>query len=430
MTSRTGSGKSWTAMLLIAVMALVAVSALGCGDDDDDTGGSGDSGGSGETVKVGNITSVAGIGGVFAGYQAGVKAFFDYYNSQGGIDGTKVELITVDDAADPGKASAGARKLVTQDDVLAIVGQASLADAATAKYFNAQGIPVVGGWATSSAWHKPNTNMFVNIEGPNLPYCGLWPLDFAAEFGGIDSIAFIAQDFPTATQDADCRAAAAKRSGLGVAGKRIDVALTAADYRPAMEQAISTGADGIFFSTGSDGQLKGIQAGEQLGFKGMYITTQPSGLEKPLAPLALDDRVLTGAFSLLPSDPDGINEELAAFKKGMEQFQPKYATEITAVSGWAAGRMFADALKAAGADREGIIDYFSKQDEYTFGGLQGPMDYTDGSKPNPCTTRLVMQGGRWVRAEQAAEPPEFDCGPLIDPKTDEINGAEQYATEE
>ena len=153
--------------------------------------------------------------------------------------------------------------------MIAIVGQATIADAASQKYLQQQGVPVVGGWAASSSYHRPATNMFVSLEGPNIPYCPLWSSD-QAKTRGIASIAFIAQDFPAAIQDADCRAAAAKYLGIKQAGKRIDVSLTAVDYRPAVQEAMASGAQALYFSAGTDGQLKGIQAGEQLGFKGRH----------------------------------------------------------------------------------------------------------------------------------------------------------------
>jgi hypothetical protein len=161
------------------------------------------------------------------------------------------------------------------------------------------------------------------------------------------------------------------------------------------------------------------------------VPTQPSGLEKGLASMAdaLEGRVLTSAFSLLPSDPDSLSEELAAFKKGMQQFEPDFASEITAVSGWAAGRMFADALKAVGPDQAKIIEYLSSQREYNFGGLQGPMDYTDGSKPQPCVTHLVLKGGKFVRADTAKPPGEFNCAPLIDAKSGDTVAFDQYEGE-
>ena len=420
--------------LLVAAVTLVA--AVGCGGNDSNSGGGSPGGGTsggaskpkgGGTVTIGNLASIAGIGGVFDGFQAGVKGYFEYQNANGGINGTKVKLVTVDDGGDPGKAAAGARKLVAQDKVLAIVGMASLADAAVAKYLNAQGTPVVGGWATSSSWHKPNTNMFVNIEGPNKPYCSVWSND-VAKAEGVTKMAYIAQDFPSAIQDADCRRVGGKNVGIAIAGPRIDVSLTAADYRPPMQRAIKSGANGIYFSTGTDGQLKGIEAGEQLGYKGKYVPTQPSGLEKGLASMAskLDGRVLTSAFSLLPTDPDSVSAELAAFKKGMKQYEPKYADEITAVSGWAAGRMFADALKAAGPDKKAIIAYLSKQKAYTFGGLQGPVDYTNGNTALPCTLDLVLKGGKFVRANDSRKPSDFLCGPILD-FSGKVVAYQQYA---
>jgi hypothetical protein len=130
--------------------------------------------------------------------------------------------------------------------------------------------------------------------------------------------------------------------------------------------------------------------------------------------------VISAAFSLLPDDPDSAGEELAAWRKGMQRFEPEFADEITSISGWAAARMFADALKAAGPDRQAIIDHLAQQSAYDFGGLQGPANYTDGSKPNPCTLRLVLKDGKFVRADSAPEPPEFNCGPVLDAKTGEV----------
>jgi branched-chain amino acid transport system substrate-binding protein len=373
------------------------------------------------TIKVGNITAVAGLGGTFAGFQAGVKAYFAYANAHGGINGTQVDLIAIDDAGDPGKNAAAARTLVAQNKVLAIVGEATIADAASQKYLQSKGVPVVGGWAASSAWHKPATNMFVSLEGPNIPYCPLWSSD-QAKAKGSKSIAFIDQAFPAAIQDADCRAAAARYQGLKVAGKRIDVSPSEVDYRPTVQQAMKDGADAMYFSTGVDGMLKGTQAGEQLGFKGLYIATQTNsnlvnGLQSAGLLDKLSGRMISAAFSLLPSDPNKYSQELARFKAGIAKYQAAYKDDVTAVSGWAAGRMFADALKAAGPNQAAITKWLAKQSHYTFGGLQGPMDYTGGSKPNPCVTQLELQGGKFVRPKKAVKAPGFNCGVLINPKT-------------
>ena len=198
-----------TGVAAVLVIGLAAASAIGA------TAGS-----SAKSLNVGNITAVTNLGGTFTGFQSGVKAFFSYYNAQGGVGGYHINLTSLDDAGDPGKNASEARQLVEQNKVLAIVGEASIADAGSQKYLQGKGVPVIGGWAASSTWHKPATNMFVSLEGPNTPYCPIWSSD-QAKRRGIKSIAFVAQDFPSAIQDAVCRSNAAKFQGVKMAGSNL-----------------------------------------------------------------------------------------------------------------------------------------------------------------------------------------------------------------
>ncbi len=366
------------------------------------------------TINVGNISSIANLGGTFNAFRAGVEAYFEYNNAKGGVDGYKVNLTALDDEANPSKATQDARTLVDENKVVAIVGEASLADAATQKYFEAQNIPVIGGWATSSGWESPSKNMFVSLQGPQKPDCVVWS-NYTAKALGIKKMAFIAEDFPDAVADAECREAGAKYEGIEVLGKIITTSLTQTDYRPAIQQAMATGAEAIYFSTGAGGQIHGMEAGVQLGFKGLYIATQPSGLLKPLAPIAskLEGHLITEAFSLMPNDPSSYSPELAAFKEGMAKYQPEYKNEITAVSGWAAGVEFAEALKNAGPNGPKMIEFMKKLTKFDFGGLQGEMSYTEGSLPNTCTLPLTIKNDEWVRASNASKPPAFNCNPLV-----------------
>jgi branched-chain amino acid transport system substrate-binding protein len=395
-----------TGVAAVLVIGLAAVSAIGA------TAGS-----SAKSLNVGNITAVTNLGGTFTGFQSGVKAFFSYYNAQGGVAGYHINLTSLDDAGDPGKNASEARQLVEQNKVLAIVGEASIADAGSQKYLQGKGVPVIGGWAASSTWHRPATNMFVSLEGPNTPYCPIWSSDQARR-RGIKSIAFVAQDFPSAIQDAVCRSNAAKFQGVKMAGSIIKASLTAVDYRTVMQAVMATGADAVYFSTGLDGILKGIQAGEQLGFKGTYIATQFgaalfTGLKSAGLDKAVSGRLISAAFSLLPSDPSSYSPELKAAKAGIAKYASAYKDDVTAYSGWAAGKLFADALSAAGPDPKAMMAWISKQKAYTFGGLQGPFDYSTGSKPNQCLTELQWLNGAVTRDVKTATPPQFNCGPLI-----------------
>jgi branched-chain amino acid transport system substrate-binding protein len=52
----------------------------------------------------------------------GMKAYFNWINSRGGIHGRKIELIIVDDQLNPAKTVVEVKRLVEQDKVFAIVG--------------------------------------------------------------------------------------------------------------------------------------------------------------------------------------------------------------------------------------------------------------------------------------------------------------------
>src|SRR5713226_8490484 len=77
-------------------------------------------------VKIGVLTPLSPPGDATAGQfiVRGAKMAVEEINSQGGVlGGRKIELIVEDDAGTPEKGAAGLRKLVSQDRVVAVVGQ-------------------------------------------------------------------------------------------------------------------------------------------------------------------------------------------------------------------------------------------------------------------------------------------------------------------
>src|SRR5204863_5168067 len=78
------------------------------------------------TPAVAQDTYTIGLTGALTGapastYAPAVEAlriYMERVNAAGGIDGKKVNLILQDDSAEPGKAAANAKKLITQDNVI------------------------------------------------------------------------------------------------------------------------------------------------------------------------------------------------------------------------------------------------------------------------------------------------------------------------
>src|SRR4029453_3809278 len=76
-------------------------------------------------VKIGVLTPLSPPGDAAAGQfiVRGAKMAADDVNARGGVLGRKIELVAEDDPGTPEKGSAGMRKLATQDQVVAVVGQ-------------------------------------------------------------------------------------------------------------------------------------------------------------------------------------------------------------------------------------------------------------------------------------------------------------------
>jgi branched-chain amino acid transport system substrate-binding protein len=77
-------------------------------------------------IKIGMLTPLSPPGDATAGQfiVRGAKMAAEEINGQGGlIGGRKIELVVEDDAGTPEKGAAGLRKLVSQDRVVAVVGQ-------------------------------------------------------------------------------------------------------------------------------------------------------------------------------------------------------------------------------------------------------------------------------------------------------------------
>ncbi|MBW3098437.1 ABC transporter substrate-binding protein [Pseudohoeflea coraliihabitans] len=76
-----------------------------------------------ETLKVGGIFSVSGPAAPFGVPERDiVKILADNLNSEGGIDGKKIEIIFCDDQTNPTESARCATKLIRQDGVIAIIG--------------------------------------------------------------------------------------------------------------------------------------------------------------------------------------------------------------------------------------------------------------------------------------------------------------------
>jgi branched-chain amino acid transport system substrate-binding protein len=94
------------------------------------------------SVLLGGTVPLTGEAAAFGTVGAGARAYFDYVNARGGVNGRTIEYRYYDDAYNPAQTVQLTRRLVEQDRVFAVFGSVGTANnLAIRDYLNAQRIP-------------------------------------------------------------------------------------------------------------------------------------------------------------------------------------------------------------------------------------------------------------------------------------------------
>jgi urea transport system substrate-binding protein len=178
----TRSTARWMVALLTGTLALAA-----CG------GSAAGSGGSAPVVKVGLVVSLTGEGSANAEpVIQGANLALDDINAHHLAGNRRLEFVQVDDATDPQTAQQVCTRLVTQDQVVAIVGSENTPSrAACNQAAESQGIPYFAGNGTGG-----------NVCYPNMFFFGLVPnqqvnplVDYLIQKQGLKSFFILGSDY-------------------------------------------------------------------------------------------------------------------------------------------------------------------------------------------------------------------------------------------
>jgi ABC-type branched-subunit amino acid transport system substrate-binding protein len=107
-------------------------------------------------IKIGNIVPYSGPLSTFGTMGKALGGYFAKVNDQGGVNGRKLRLISLDDGYNPAKTVEQARKLVEQEEVLfigAVLG--TVTNLAIQKYMNARKVPQLFVQSGASRWNDP-----------------------------------------------------------------------------------------------------------------------------------------------------------------------------------------------------------------------------------------------------------------------------------
>jgi branched-chain amino acid transport system substrate-binding protein len=339
---------------------------------------------------------------------SGAKAYFDYVNARGGVNGRKIVYKIDDDQYDPVQTVSQTQKLVEQDGVFAIFNSVGTEHAiAVRDYLNQRKVPqlfVGSGAATIASDHS------------KYP----WTMGLLASFVGEGQLdgRLIAQQHPNAkigvlyeNDEYGNELLAGLKKGLGKRAGQIvsteSYALLDTDVLPQVQQLRASGADTFVIFALPKQAIQAFVGAAKLGWKPFEYVTSVSIDPAVMQIVKLNSPAGTGvgaqslAFLHDPTNPTqksspGVKLYLQIMKRYLPNEDPNAVAHIY---GMMAAYAMVDALKHAGKNptRASLLKAATHLDEtnpFLLPGLKlqtSPSDYL----PQSQMYRVVYQHGFW-----------------------------------
>jgi ABC-type branched-subunit amino acid transport system substrate-binding protein len=348
---------------------------------------------------------VIGVTGALTGPPAGTNAppieglrlYVDRLNAAGGVNGKRIRLIVLDDGAEPSKAAANAKRLITQDNVgLLILASLSSTYAPVIAETKRANVPL----------------MFMGAVCPKEVYPPAETLQFCttAYAGGYDSratlafiketakepvrIGLVAMAIPLSRGEIDYAETQSKADGMTPVDKEV-IPPPTADYTPFATKLKDANPNWIFSWAPWVTQVKTFEALRRLGWQADYITWAHIEAEGELARLKDGRFFVIGANSLFQDSLPIQKQIVDAAKQGNVRYPAEQLTE-----GWIGGLVLEAALKRAGwpANPAKIRAAMEDVKVDTQGLRGGPIEW---SKDNHFRTRQYYRVYRWDPAKSA-----------------------------
>ena len=207
-------------LVSVAFVAVVSLALTGCPPKGESGGTSAAAGSSGAAdsgtgdILVGEYGSLTGNQATFGtSTHQGIIMAADEVNAAGGINGRKVKILTEDDQSKPEEAATAVSKLISQNSVVAVLGEvASSASLAAAPICQTNKVPMITPSSTNPEVTKKGDYIFRmcftdDYQGPAMA-------DYTAKQAGIKTAAiltdvkndysvFLGRDFDTDTRGAN-----------------------------------------------------------------------------------------------------------------------------------------------------------------------------------------------------------------------------------
>jgi branched-chain amino acid transport system substrate-binding protein len=366
-----------------------------------------DPGASDTEIKIGNTMPYSGPASAYGTIGKAEAAYFKKINDEGGINGRKINFITLDDGYSPPKAVEMVRRLVEQDEVLIVFQTLGTAvNTAIQKYLNAKKVPQLFVATGATKWNDPQGNPWTMGWQPNYQTeTTIYAKHILknkpnAKIGVLFQNDDYGKDYLKGLKD-----------GLGDKAKSMIVAEASYEVTdPTIDSQIvqlqGAGADVFINITTPKFAAMAIRKAYDIGWKPVqYLNNVSQSVGSVLIPAGLEKAVgiISSNYGKDPTDPQWDNDpamkEWRAFMK--KYFPDGNVADNSNVYGYSVARTLVQVLKQCGDNltRENVMKQAANLKDFDTGmGLPGirintsPTDFA----PIQAVQLMKFDGKSWA----------------------------------
>jgi branched-chain amino acid transport system substrate-binding protein len=332
------------AVTMVAAM-IVPLAAAGAGKQDGPTG---------EPIKIGVVAQISGPAGGGDAAAGLYKSLQDEWNATLTSKDRPIQIVYEDGGLDSNLTRAASQKLITEENVVAMLGGNLIDCPVNSKFYQSAGVALLGSAQTTEQCYIPGTTFpLTRLSGSN----GLTAALDWAEGEGKKVFGFIWPDAPGVKVNADAlEAYGATKKDIKVVTTTVPLPPTAADWDAAIATLKSQGADVAMMLAQPEWTVTALEEADVQGFGPDDGITWISG------PNMYDDDnlkaipAMEGTYVMLTALP--LDFESKGVKKAAKLFE---GSELSSASGTSydpnlyARKVIAKAAKSGEVTRESVL---------------------------------------------------------------------------
>jgi ABC-type branched-subunit amino acid transport system substrate-binding protein len=323
----------------------------------------------------------------------GAKIYFDAVNAAGGVNGQKINLVSLDDKFDAKLAVTNAKALIDQGVVALFLNRGTPLTQAIMPLLTEHKIPLVGPSTGAMVLHKPVHPWLFNVRATYQREA-----ERAIEhlsLIGVERIAIVQVD-DSFGEDAvqGAMAGLAKTNKTAVAHEKYDRAKP--DFGPLMPKLLAKQPQAVIFIGSGTAVVQGMKAVRAAGSTAQLVTLSnnaSAGFIKDLGDIGYGV-IVSQVFPYERSIAKPIIKEAleAARAAGME-------LTPTVVEGYVSAKVLVEGLKRAGKQptRQSLRDALENMGRFDLGGIELGYNAKDHSGLDYVDLAIIDQSGKFRR---------------------------------